>query len=158
MTEKVTISEIYVSFGCMALQLYILAPMFESNCIYFNILDWSRHVVDILLVATKVSISKLEEAAKIPDPIDCSSTSCPHSGPTQVLDDRQVEGLDWLRPSISTLSIFWQGQTEVYFILFYGILMVFCREVPYCKQFQDLCNAFTIAPLRDLTWDLELRL
>ena len=57
----------------------------------------SRHVVDILVVATKVSISKLEEAAKIPDPIDCSSTSCPHSGPTQVLDDRQVEGLDWLR-------------------------------------------------------------
>ena len=36
--------------------------------------------------------------------------------------------------------------------------MVFCREVPYCKQFQDLCNAFTIAPLRDPTWDLELRL
>jgi hypothetical protein len=78
----------------------------------------SRHVVDILVVATKVSISKLEEAAKIPDPIDCSSTSCPHSGPTQVLDDRQVEGLDWLRPSISTLSIFWQGQTEVYFMVF----------------------------------------
>lgn len=38
----------------------------------------------------RVSISKLEEAAKIPDPIDCSSTSCPHSGPTQVLDDRQA--------------------------------------------------------------------
>ena len=38
----------------------------------------------------EVPISALEAAAKIPDPIDCSTTSCPHSGPTQVLDDRQV--------------------------------------------------------------------
>lgn len=41
----------------------------------------------------EVPISALEAAAKIPDPIDCSTTSCPHSGPTQVLDDRQVRVL-----------------------------------------------------------------
>lgn len=35
-------------------------------------------------------MSALEAAAKIPDPVDCSSTSCPHSGPTEVLDERQA--------------------------------------------------------------------
>lgn len=40
----------------------------------------------------RVPISALEAAAKVPDPIDCkaSGVSCPHSGPTQVLDDRQA--------------------------------------------------------------------
>ncbi|CAJ1386166.1 unnamed protein product [Effrenium voratum] len=36
----------------------------------------------------RVPLSALEAAAKVPDPVDCSTTSCPHSGPTQVLDDR----------------------------------------------------------------------
>ncbi|CAE7263995.1 unnamed protein product [Symbiodinium natans] len=36
----------------------------------------------------RVPISTLEAAAKMPDPVDCSVSSCPHSGSTQVLDDR----------------------------------------------------------------------
>ncbi|CAE7662890.1 unnamed protein product [Symbiodinium pilosum] len=36
----------------------------------------------------RVPISVLETAAKMPDPVDCKVTSCPHSGSTQVLDDR----------------------------------------------------------------------
>ncbi|CAE7415195.1 hypothetical protein AK812_SmicGene2899 [Symbiodinium microadriaticum] len=36
----------------------------------------------------RVPISVLETAAKMPDPVDCKVSSCPHSGSTQVLDDR----------------------------------------------------------------------
>ena len=60
----------------------------------------------VLASGSEVSISALETAAKIPDPIDCSTTSCPHSGPTQVLDDRQVGQLP-LMLSVPTPKTAW---------------------------------------------------
>ena len=38
----------------------------------------------------QVPITTLEAAAKLRETTDCSASSCPHSGPTKILDDRQA--------------------------------------------------------------------
>ena len=92
-------------FSATAFQLrhrFCQALITEQVCVCFKkVFKENTHRMDFWRILKEscspsplpeVPISALETAAKIPDPIDCkaSGVSCPHSGPTQVLDDRYV--------------------------------------------------------------------